>query len=304
MNNYWYMLDTSYICYFTGFSTFKQYVDQFGIRNVELGPEFDPTLDPEFCYMFESNLRYNILKPVQTVFPLVDKSKFVFCMDCSRTNIWRRRFYPEYKLNRDLKDTSKNKFNIGRMFKYAYDVIIPNLCDEFGAHKVLCQYAEGDDVIAVLTKQFLSENENNKVIIVSCDKDMVQLASNRVTIITIDGKRREPKLELQSALKLKTELEEDITANDFLLFKILIGDTADNIPNVKIGMGPKKAFSYVTDKSRDKLKTLLTEDRLIAESFHRNKKLIAMSEIPQEINDLILIELNNEKLIRKNLQDL
>ena len=50
----------------------------------------------------------------------------------------------------------------------------------------MCDYAEGDDCIAVATKHILNQNKLNKIIIISCDKDMVQLHGPRTTIITID----------------------------------------------------------------------------------------------------------------------
>lgn len=279
-----------------GFSTFKNYCKQYDILESQQNSNFDPTIDEEFCYMFEQNLRNNIIRPVQMIYPIIDRSKFIFCMDCARKNIWRREFYPEYKLNRDLKDKTKDKFNVERVFKYAYNIILPNFCEEYGAHKLLCQCAEGDDIIAVLTKYFLEQNIDDKIIIISCDKDMVQLSSDRVTIITADGMIRNPKLELES--KLKKTINQDITASDFLLFKILIGDTADNIPNVKPGIGPKKAFKYIQDRTL--LKSLLTEDITIADSFLRNKKLISMNEIPIDIHKLIISELENSIKLTKN----
>lgn len=229
-----------------GFSAFKHYCYAFDIPNSDLNPDFDPTLDEEFCTIFKETMEYSILKPAQQLFPLIDKSKFIFCMDCPRKNIWRRDFYPEYKIQRDMKDTSKDKFNINRMFRYAYEMILPAICEEYGATKLSSNCAEGDDVIAVLTKYFL-ENTKDEVIIVSCDKDMVQLCSDRVVLITADGTIREPQQELEKAVKQKFDLN-SISASDFLLFKILIGDSADNIPNVKPGLGPKKALKYVLDK--------------------------------------------------------
>ena len=107
---------------------------------------------------------------------------------------------------------------------------------------------------------------------------MVQLASDKITIVTSDGTIRDPRTELETILKNKN-INCEITANDFLLFKIIVGDSSDDIPNIKDGIGPKRAFDLVTDKN--KLKKLLTEDKITAQAFARNKKLIAMSEIPK-----------------------
>ena len=163
------------------------------------------------------------------------------------------------------------------------------LCEEYSAKQLMCGCAEGDDVIAVMTKYFL-DNTKDDVIIISCDKDMVQLYNDRVSIVTADGTIRTPKDELEHAIK--TKINGNVSANDFLLFKILIGDSSDGIPNVKSGIGPKKAYKYVSD--RNELKKLLKEDITIADSFLRNKRLISMQEIPKEIHTLILEEFNKE----------
>ena len=64
------------------------------------------------------------------------------------------------------------------------------------------------------------------------------------------------------------------------------------IPNIKTGIGPKKAWKLIEDKSA--LKSLLKEDITIADSFLRNKRLISMQEIPQDVTNLILEEYTNQ----------
>lgn len=213
----------------------------------------------------------------------------IFCTDCARKNIWRREFYPDYKINRDAKDTSKDEFDFGKVFTYAKKMAIPNLCEEFGCVTVSCDCAEGDDVIAVLTKKILNDNSKNKVVIVSSDRDMLQLYQDRVTIITVQGQERTPVKDIEKLAKVK--VNDSFSASDFLLFKILIGDRADNIPNIKTGIGAKKALALIND--REKLKKMLIEDSLARESFSRNKRLISMNEIPIEVSEMILENYNH-----------
>lgn len=282
-HNY-YIVDLSYIIFFSGFSAFTSYKRNFDIQNSTLHPKFDPTLDEEFCEIFYNTLTYAIKKPLQTLNPFINLSNVIFCTDCARKNIWRREFYPDYKINRDVKDTSKDEFDFGKVFNYAKTVAIPNLCEEFGCIKVSCECAEGDDVIAVLTKKILNENNKNKVVIISSDRDMLQLYQDRVTIITAQGQIRTPSVDIEKLTKVK--VDDTFSAADFLLFKILIGDGADNIPNIKPGIGAKKALALVTDKN--KLKKILIEDSVARESFARNKRLISMNEIPKDVENLIL----------------
>lgn len=216
------------------------------------------------------------------IYPFIDKSKYIFCLDCPRKEIWRTDIYPEYKVNRKYQ-VDNFEFDVGKVFEYAYKYILPKVCEQFDAIQVQSKSAEGDDIIAVLSQKYVNNGKN--VIIITGDRDMVQLASDKITIITSDGTRREPRTEMETLLKNKN-INCEITANDFLLYKIIVGDSSDDIPNIKSGLGPKRAFELVTNKQ--KLKKLLTEDKITAQAFARNKKLIAMSEIPQEVKDLIL----------------
>ncbi len=286
--NQFYIVDLSYIIFFSGYSAFSTYKRNFDIQNSSLYPKFDPTLDEEFCEIFQNTLTYTIKKPLQSINPFINMSNVIFCTDCARKNIWRREFYPDYKINRDTKDTSKDEFDFGKVFNYAKKIAIPNLCEEYGCIIVSCECAEGDDVIAVLTKKILSDNNKNKVIIISSDRDMLQLYQDRVTIITAQGQERTPVKDIEKLVKIK--VNESFSASDFLLFKILIGDGADNIPNVKSGIGNKKALALVND--REKLKKMLIEDSLVRESFSRNKRLISMNEIPGEVAEMILESYN------------
>ena len=68
------------------------------------------------------------------------------------------------------------------------------------------------------------------------------------------------------------------------------------IPNIKQGIGPKKAWKLIENK--DELKQLLKEDALCCESFKRNKQLISMNEIPRAVHDLILEEYNQNKYLK------
>lgn len=288
--NHFYIVDLSYIIFFSGYSAFTTYKRNFDIRSTSLHPKFDPTLDEEFCEIFQSTLTYTIKKPLQSINPFINLANVIFCTDCARKNIWRREFYPDYKINRDVKDTSKDEFDFGKVFNYAKTIAIPNLCEEFGCIRVSCECAEGDDVIAVLTKKILNDDIKNKVVIISSDRDMLQLYQDRVTIITAQGQERTPPKDIEKLTKVK--VDDSFSASDFLLFKILIGDSADNIPNVKTGIGAKKALALVTD--RNKLKKLLVEDSIARESFSRNKRLISMNEIPSEVEEMILESYNHE----------
>lgn len=278
-----YLIDSSYLIYYTSFSVFKTYIWKYNIKQIDLNENFDPTLDVKFCNLLQNKLKNNILNPIQLISPFFDKSDIIFCLDCPRKNIWRRDIFPQYKISRDI-NTQQKKFNINNVFKYCYDIILPELCAEYNCKKIYCEYVQGDDIIAILCNKYKKQNKEQKIVILSADRDLVQLYNQNIQIITIDGKKRTPKQELETLLK--KNIEQDISSNDFLLFKILVGDISDDIPNIKNGIGPKRAYQLIKDQQL--LKKLLQQDKTIADSFLRNKKLISFKEIPLHLNELVL----------------
>ena len=76
--NQFYIVDLSYIIFFSGYSAFTTYKRNFDIQNSSLHPKFDPTLDEEFCEIFQSTLSYTIKKPLQSINPFINLSNVIF----------------------------------------------------------------------------------------------------------------------------------------------------------------------------------------------------------------------------------
>ena len=205
MYNYHYIADLSYLIFLSAFSAFNTYDKQFNLAESEKRPQLDLTADEEYNNIFRETIVHYLVTPAQQVFPFLDKTKFILCADCSRKNIWRRDIYADYKMNRDTKDKTKDKFDINKVFQYAHNITIPSIIAEFNCMKLSCGCAEGDDVIAVVAKKLIEEDENNKVVIISSDRDMIQLCQDRLVLITAQGKVRNPKDDMAALLKMKVE---------------------------------------------------------------------------------------------------
>lgn len=297
--NYHYIVDTSYIVFCAAAVAFKEYAYQNDVLTSEMGPDFDPTVDPEFNNILNKYFIARVVNPIKNYIPFsYDKSNFIFSIDCPRSEIWRRDVYPEYKLNRDTLSHEKDQFNIGKVFDYVNHKIIPDFCNETGSIIIQCTSSESDDIIAIVTEKLL-EDESNNVIILSSDRDMVQLCNERVVVIANQSDIRDPKKEIEKMTRVDG-IKEDISASDFLLFKIIIGDGSDNIPSIKPRLGPKGALKLILDKSRSKLKNLLNSNIDIKNGFKRNKKMISMKMIPDYIKNLI-IESYDEAKSRKSV---
>jgi DNA polymerase-1 len=143
----------------------------------------------------------------------------------------RRALYSEYKMNR--KPEKLNRF---------YGDDIPE-SDENKKHQLMvllsllkctpvCQLyvsdCEGDDVIAYLCRGPL---RNEKKIIASSDKDLLQLLDDNTKIYSFHKKI------YVTADDVLNEFR--VTVSNFALAKALCGDVSDNIPGVK-GLGYKK----------------------------------------------------------------
>ena len=281
----YFIVDASYLVFYCSNSAFREYVFNEDIPRQKMSPEFDPTTDQEFVEIFKKKFSTMIDSAQKRYFPWYkEEVKLLFAIDCHRKDLWRRELYPAYKMNRDTKDKSKDKFNIGKVFEFAYQSIIPGI---EGAIIVDNPVAEADDIIYVMCKKF-GQEKDSRVIVLSGDRDMVQLCRENVSVISAFGEERNPKQEFLHIAKLKDkDVTDNISAGDFLLFKILMGDSGDNIPPIKRGFGPKTSARYVLDKSHEELKKLFKDDPMAEEGYRRNKSLIAMGDIPKMVTESI-----------------
>jgi DNA polymerase-1 len=97
---------------------------------------------------------------------------------------------------------------------------------------------EGDDVIGTYAHQALEHNV--EVTIVTGDRDMLQLVSDKVKILmTVTGITK-------TVLYDETAVEEKygVTPAQFVDYKALIGDPSDGYPGIN-GIGPKTAASLL-----------------------------------------------------------
>ena len=195
--------------------------------------------------------------------------ELVICYDSK--HYWRRDIFPQYKAGRKkTRDSSSHDWNDIFEFLNAFkDEMI-----EFMPYKVLEVYgAEADDIIYTLTHEF--ESDNGKTLILSGDKDFIQL-------------QRYGNVTQYSPITKK--FINGVVWNEYLDEHILRGDTSDGVPNVlspdntfvdglrQRPLGKKKIQSWVEHNIED----VLPSDE-VKRNYQRNKKLIDLTEVPQEI---------------------
>jgi DNA polymerase-1 len=101
---------------------------------------------------------------------------------------------------------------------------------------------EADDVLGTLSLQ--GEQEGFTVAVYSGDRDLLQLASETVTICIPKTKKGQTTVEKYNAKEVK-ELYK-VTPKEFIDVKALMGDSSDNIPGVP-GIGEKGATAIIEE---------------------------------------------------------
>ena len=229
----------------------------------------------------ESMVRHMILNSVRMYRTMFNGEYGEVILTYDSKHYWRRDFFPQYKSNR-----KKNRDADGKDWNAIFEILnkIKAEIKENLPYKFLEVYgAEADDIIATLCKFTQTEKDrsrNEKIIIVSGDKDFIQLQKY------VNVKQYSPILK---------KYVNDHNPETYIKEHILKGDTSDGVPNV---LSPDNTF---TDGLRQrplgkkKIDTWLNiniddlQDE-VKRNYQRNEKLIDLSKIPNELEHEILTE--------------
>ena len=163
-----------------------------------------------------------------------DKVYVIFDGASSTTN--RKNLVPEYKSGRNeqrvtnwevfdsLADEHDSKVDqIVRVIQYLKTLPVKTL---------ILDKVEADDIIAYLCSK-LPNQPNDKLFIVSSDKDFLQLVNQNVIVY----RPMEKKYYTEDVMREKYKMP----AKNFILYKTLLGDSSDKIKGIK-GLGEKGIF--------------------------------------------------------------
>jgi len=140
-----------------------------------------------------------------------------------RGKTFRHQVYPAYKGTRDAQPEDLS----------TQLPIFRELLDAWGLPALEVPGFEADDVIATVVKQAPASSE---ILIVSTDKDLMQLVDDRVALIDTMKDRRYGPAEVEARFGVPPDRVLDLRA--------LVGDSSDNIPGVK-GIGEKGAAKLI-----------------------------------------------------------
>jgi DNA polymerase I len=192
----------------------------------------------------------------------------VFDGEGSTTN--RKNLLPEYKSGRhlhritnwdtfeDLEEEHDAKVDqIVRLVQYLKCIPVKT---------VALDKVEADDIIAYLSKHITSLNPENKAFIVSSDKDFIQLTDEQITVYR--------PIEKDFYTKEVVMKKFGVLAENFIVYKTLMGDASDKIPGIK-GLGAKKLAKLFPELGERPI----TLEEIIELSIDKHKEHVIYSRV-------------------------
>ncbi len=210
---------------------------------------------------------------------------------CDSGNVWRREVFPNYKAGRK---TTREKS--GHDWTAIFEIMsnIKNELKEHMPYKVIeLDTAEADDIIGALVKKYI----NQKILILSGDKDFIQLHRNQLTPNNNHVKQYNP--------VLNKFVGKGETPSIYIKEHILKGDRSDGIPNVLSdddvfveGRRQRPLTKKKIEAWLNEIVMTMTEEE--QKNYDRNRKLIDLSLIPPELEAKIYNEFNEVKVAHRS----
>ena len=200
---------------------------------------------------------------------------------CDGANNWRRGYFPQYKANR-RKSRDDSGFDWTEAFRIMHKVK-DEIKENFPYKVIHLEGCEADDIIGTMVEHTQEFGQYEEVMIVSSDKDFLQLQK-------YDNVR-------QWSHILKKEIKDPHPKLN-LIDKILSGDTGDGVPNVLSGDDTFVNGERQTPLSKKKKQAIIEDlsdgELLYAASWYRNyqrnETLIDLTKTPNDLKNKIIDE--------------
>ena len=178
------------------------------------------------------------LKSIGYAIKLINPTRCIIIFDGDGGSQKRRKIYPEYKqkrksnvrLNRTYEELSEMESEEANKVKQL--VRLSEYLQYLPVNILISDGIEADDSIAYCANEYFKES---MVVIMSSDKDFLQLVNDRIKVWSPSKKNMYGPAEILR--------EYGIHPCNFVLFRAMDGDSSDNIDGVK-GVGIKTAIKY------------------------------------------------------------
>lgn len=142
---------------------------------------------------------------------------------------WRKTEDENYKANRTSSDIAH---------KADMSLLLNDVLPALGLTPIGIHGFEADDIIATISRDSSAYSE---VYILTCDRDLFQLVTDRVKVILFNSAK---KIQLVGLEEVKGHF--GVPPSEVKYFKALSGDSSDNVAGIK-GVGPKTAIKIIDD---------------------------------------------------------
>lgn len=233
----------------------------------------------------ENLLRHMILNSLRQYRVKYKKDFGELVLAIDGKNNWRRGYYPQYKAHRKKKREA-DTFDWAKAFSIMHD-IKEEILANFPYKVIEVDECEADDIIGELCANTQEFGQYEDVMIISADKDFLQL-------------QRYPNVRQYSPL-LKKEYKEDVPLVG-LMEKIMTGDAGDGVPNI---LSDDDVFvdgrrqTPLSKKKKEAIKEDLAEGELLYaaswyRNYQRNETLIDLSKTPDRLKLQIIEKYNSQ----------
>ena len=176
-----------------------------------------------------TNAVYGFTLMLQKIMEEENPTHMLVAFDAGKTT-FRHSTFGEYKGGRQ-----KTPPELSEQFPY-----IRKLIDAYGIKRYELEMYEADDIIGTLSKQ--ADAKGQQVVIVSGDKDLTQLATDKTTVYIT----RKGITDIEKYTPAHVEEKYGLTPLQIIDMKGLMGDASDNIPGVP-GVGEKTAIKLLKE---------------------------------------------------------
>ena len=229
-----------------------------------------------------------------------DYGDLVLCYDDK--NYWRREIFPFYKKNRK-QERENSKYDWDKVFS-VLNTIRDEIKDHFPYQVIQVENAEADDVIASLVNQMYINDTSEPTLILSADKDFIQLHRHEFV------KQYDP-------IRNKWITHEDPV--QYLQEHIIKGDRSDGIPNILtcddaiVSGRPQKKMSKEKIASLASMNPQDFTNFIRLRNWKRNSQLIDLTKIPEHVVEKIIVKyetcthpsnISIDYFIKNNIQDI
>ena len=168
----------------------------------------------------------DFIRTIQSLSKSYEAKRTVVCFDFGKS-YYRMDMLDEYK------GTRKKPQDEEEIKKYEeFFAVLNDLPEQLDEEVLKFRGVEADDILAYMVKKYEKTDDYDHIWIISSDRDLYQLVSDKTSIFNIFGRREITNTTMHEDMNISPEL--------YLLSRYIEGDKSDNILGIE-GIGPKRA---------------------------------------------------------------